>query len=846
MTTLSSRVLLSIAVLHFAVLAVSSTVPPASSLSPGWLEEMPLRQMPMVQNFFGSAYLRRDVVPGFGLVGLGPITLAPFDINFQNSSLRLNGETVLLNKTEGWGGAEAHRFGENGWIRVSNSVTMLFESYVTAQRWKFGPSSSQETAARIIDGLKVELVMDGPFGRSCEAMPPCGWGFNVPVDRLNFLTSLVETSDIGPGGNVSVMLTSDSLTHAVTASAVWSDDSAAAVVVERIVANSTFAVTVTNVSAKSTLYHAFAVAANAEAAINSLLSVVRANKFDAVWNSSNDQWEARWKSAFASASSTSPIADGAPLAPHFSGSLPVLSAPDFPDVERLYYWASLALVSLERTNLLSAERNYVISEGPSNAYDGSSGMGGSGQFVWDLSFAAVSYTLLDPVATEQILTFVIHYSDFTVEPFAIPQCWDAFPSGVFNGGLGTYVFDYVATFLFIHQFVSLTNATLFMNTPIVLAKTPHGNRTASITPLKYIQELAWAWTKFPRWNASSSPFITDYGDNKRLFLEAVPTYMGAVAALQFANAGMLLAYARAVEAYGSGGEDEKRDVLYARGNATGIVTDTMRLLLVEGKGFFRCLYRNGSSQPVRSIADYNYVGLSLGVLGRDVAGFLPRQFRSLAVDFFTSELLVDAGWVRALSLSDPVMKNVNSMNPSVEDLVAMRSDWTGTGGYGGLAGLAIDSTADLGHDSFDNAVHALVSIARVTFRSNPAQGIATMTPLFMLETDIMNRNDGKLPPEVPYGPAWPEFFDEPQFPPSWPQTSRAVQNSVAAVVDAIIRSIFGWRPDWLSSSSTNLTTLLHRPRERRSNFSGTLSFLRTPFGCVNITAADDGLSWAFC
>jgi hypothetical protein len=205
--------------------------------------------------------------------------------------------------------------------------------------------------------------------------------------------------------------------------------------------------------------------------------------------------------------------------------------------------------------------------------------------------------------------------------------------------------------------------------------------------------------------------------------------------------------------------------------------------------------------------------------------------------------------VRALSLSDPVMANVASLTPSVETLVAMRSDWTGTGGYGGLAGQAVDSTGELSLDSLDAAIDTLLTLTRVVDRANPAQGIATMTPPYMLLTAIMNGNDGKPAPIPPYGPSWPEFFDEPQFPASWPQTSRAVQGSVAAIVDSIVRTVFGWRPDWVTTERdcANMSSLLFRPDARRGNFSATLAFLGTPCGCLNLSVSpQQGLTWVNC
>ena len=52
-----------------------------------------------------------------------------------------------------------------------------------------------------------------------------------------------------------------------------------------------------------------------------------------------------------------------------------------------------------------------------------------------------------------------------------------------------------------------------------------------------------------------------------------------------------------------------------------------------------------------------------------------------------------------------------------------------------------------------------------------------MTPLYMLATTLMNANNGLPPPKAPYGPSWPEFFDEgASFPPFWPNSERTIQN----------------------------------------------------------------------
>ncbi len=55
---------------------------------------------------------------------------------------------------------------------------------------------------------------------------------------------------------------------------------------------------------------------------------------------------------------------------------------------------------------------------------------------------------------------------------------------------------------------------------------------------------------------------------------------------------------------------------------------------------------------------------------------IPQEVRRESIAFFLNDILAN-GWVRALSLKDPVMENVYSLEPSIEDKLAMRADWTG-------------------------------------------------------------------------------------------------------------------------------------------------------------------------
>jgi len=179
----------------------------------------------------------------------------------------------------------------------------------------------------------------------------------------------------------------------------------------------------------------------------------------------------------------------------------------------------------------------------------------------------------------------------------------------------------------------------------------------------------------------------------------------------------------------------------------------------------------------------------------------------------------------------------------------MRADWTGTGAYGGLPGLAVDALVTY-ENGLDGALAVLRNLSLAAKTSMPAQGIAVTTPPFII--DFLNKNNGMEVPSDAYAPAFPEFFDEKAFGAGsfWPHSLRSIQNAIAAINDAIIRSVFGWRPDWstwtnTSDSKAAIDAALFLPRAPRNNFTGTLYGLRTPVGTIDVTAGGAGLSWTF-
>jgi hypothetical protein len=813
--------------------------PTVASLSLPPLKERRLLQLPHVQNFWGSVGLRHD------MISLGTMALTPFNGNFQNcSSLLIDGSAVELQQHSlQW--YEGQRTGMSALgASVLNRVRMPFEQHGVLQSWSFNASQGVRHT--------LSTYLDGPIFYQCDNRkfdphsPSCGWGTSFPVDRTTFIYTLNSTSLSG----VPAMVTVHKGSATASASAFWWR-AGRANLSTTLASNSTFFLSGDFVGGgEPELRQAIFVGTSAVSALAGLEVLLGDENFDAAFSNAGEQWEERWAEAF-----LVPTADGG-HGTHFAGSLPTLTS-NLPAVDRLYYWATLALLSLERTNYLSAARAYVISQGPSNSFNGEAGMGGSGQFTWDLSFASVTYSLLDPPFVKTLLEYIVAGTDAAAPPSSddcsllVPQCWDAYPPYGAESGLyrGAYRFDFYSAYMFFHQFCSVTNSSSWLlNTAFPSVRGP-------LTGLQYLEMIARSWERFPTADALS-PWLADYGSDKRDYLEVVPTYTSVVPALQFASVGMLQAQARLYEAVGSGGSGSSPAQL--RSNATSIFAASLaHLWRAEDNGVWRCAYGNGStSAAVRSVTDYVYIPQALSLLGREMSA-LPVDVAAAMQSFFTTELFPTSGaaWVRALSLSDPLCRNVMNTTGFVEDLLVMRADWGCMGSYGGIPGFAMESAAGLLPTDTGAAVTAaaLLQLSPVAAVSSPGQGIAVDTPPWLAEHWNGASRDPANVPIPPYTVSWPEFFDESDFPPVWPDTERYIQNAEGSISDAIIRTLFGYRPDWLTpyaekgtpAANAAIDAALWHPQASRGGFTGTLGNLRTPLGYINITAGAGGLTWVW-
>ena len=873
----------------------------------------PLRAAPTISSNYGAASLsgpqhREDMQ----FIGVGPITMAPWNGNFANSTMRIrtdngtnhqfpsNFTTVHVERAS-WTPCEGVRRGQVACRRIENSALNHFETCTAVnsvgvrrdhrsviQKWNFFPPRYFSPGASIAP-LVLDLFLDGPYFFRCDHNPittwshQCGWGTEIPVNRTNF-TRWIDTNS---NPNLTLMWSQPSnetrnaswrKTHPTWAvSALWTTVIANTSKQQSRIAggnvpecqvtsiikgydydnvdnytgfgfNATAVIMPTTQNFSCTLWWATAVDYTKQGALAILMQAV-APEFQFGANASienkaengEDQKQSylrehqrknvvkvtqdvyndicsEWLDSFGQAFNPNP-------GHHFSGNLPLLETDD-KKIEALYGWAVTALIAMEREMLPAGPRVFPASEGESNSFSGKADMGGSGQYIWDMSFNSVTHSLLEPEGAKRMLRHILSNQNFFSHPFNTPENWDADEKYPSTTPAGFYCFDDMATFFYIQNYVSNTGDIAFLTEQVPnfpdceIREDCDDPSHTTRTPLESLRRLAWAWREF---NVSDqSPYLVNYGNNKRAFLEVISTYRGVVPSINAANAGMLLSLARLLETVPSLPRAHPNEIQELRGNATMIAKAVVDYLYRPDGGWFFPVQTNESNgTEVKAITETIYIPIFAGLVGANATTQhsvlstqfpLPGYVREGMVKLMRDEMLAN-GWPRAISLRDPTMSRINCMggmaglkNPgasdgvptcNITDLVRMRSDWTGTGAYIGVAGATIDAMATV-EQAFDTALfllHNYSIVADPDLGTMPAQGIVVTIPPFMIQ--YLHNNSNFVPPSRAFAGSFPEFFDEPDWPFwTWPRTSRNVQSSASSIVDAVIRTLFGWRPDW--------------------------------------------------
>jgi len=402
-------------------------------------------------------------------------------------------------------------------------------------------------------------------------------------------------------------------------------------------------------------------------------------------------------------------------------------------------------------------------------------IGGTAQFYWDTSFHALLSAMLDPAGMRN-QTLAVLRADID------KTNWIELMSG--KPGGQRYSFNDYTVFESALAVASLEPA--FLSEP-----TPQGTVADSLRTLA---------TKWRSMRMEGYRCAADYGGNRNDFLEAVPTYIHAVPALQAANAYMLRAAARL--------DTTPSDAANTMLEEATCITDSLFKHQFDGGGWWCSLYpaANGSQGrcvPVRTCIDLLTIARALrdeefGANGSGVRGPRPPAQRMVE---FAQQQLVTPTWLRALSREG---------DPSFVD----RPDHGTTGAYAAWpAGVAeAFFVLDGNFSTTLDYLRALGSEAGVTWEGPFGQASMLEVP------------DALEPAHA--GGAY--------------KTTRGATRHTAdaggAFAEVILRSVFGYDPAAvltgrpLEPSPASLHELLSRPDKKRRGLKARLSNVRLPGG----------------
>ena len=518
---------------------------------------------------------------------------------------------------------------------------------------------------------------------------------------------------------------------------------------------------------------------NATASLNSLLAdpVGAAAASDAAW-------DARWLQAFT------------PGSGHYSGNAPLLTVPEgdagAAAVASFYYMSVLTVISLERVSwrqsalFADCPRLYPIGQEGLSGGGAPAGrpLGGSAFWIWDEGYASLVLSLLDPDAVRAYVRAIIRAVNIsTTNAFDLVSGEAILPWPDGFGGGGFYAYNAIQLFTMASQYVTATNDTAFLDERV-------GGPAAPRVADKLL-ELALHWQSFD----ADGDLLVEYSDDDGNYLECVPHYRGAVAGLQGGNVFMMRSVADMIDRLYPGDALLGPWPAQLRALAANMSAVTRARLYVAGEGEWAAFVSSASPQlaPVPTVLDFAHVA-------RFLRADLSAAQRSESSEFFLSRLLLPewTGWLRALAVPDGDY--------------SQRADHGTTGAYTTWASLSAEALA-FNDGSWSRAVGLFA-------RFSPALRLGPLGQAGQVE---VIGNSTSLHP-VFKAPEWP-----------------FAQICGANFADVILRSLFGFSPQW---APTSLAGIALSPPLAQGGFVGSLAHVRTPLGrLATVTSDGTALAW---
>eukprot|EP00049_Salpingoeca_infusionum_P025385 m.19061 g.19061 ORF g.19061 m.19061 type:complete len:812 (+) comp7973_c0_seq1:1238-3673(+) len=756
--------------------------------------------LPVISNFHGSLGVKpQGQNISASVFAISQYTLPPFagcgvdGTNNTCGGLLYNREPVLAS-TYQWNAYEITRTSKQMGtpsVQFTSHVRMEFEGNSVLWDVNIEPHRSKnahnlEQAQASMGNVSFELPA---LLRQLKTQP---WASSVPTDPSQFTRQLVSLgSDLG-------LLCTDTMSNATSLFLFLGDLQPDQWITPQNPAHPPTATFHLDMSTKHTV-HVALVVGPVPGIVTAQAMKLRENHAVA-WLAAETQWNERWLSAFD------------PDGTHYSGYLPLLALPAqerYPSLqetrqpappafynpdahpssaslsgaERAYYMACLTVIALERTNLPEVyHRVYLTAAG--NLIAPNLAIGGTQQFFWDAALHGYLTALLDPIAMEKDLMAIAKFDFRTGNGITLDNVQTSAKGPTF------YAFNSWAVFSQFSAYLRVTNDTALLGVSVEVPQ------LGQITVARYLDAIATDWQGYTLPNSS----LADYGGDPDSFFECVPTYLHVVAALQANNVWMLQELADLQESQGN-----NTGATRLRSLASSIVTDLMNHLYQPGKGFFNCLMPNGTLVEMRHIVDF--FSVALGLCGRRNATCeLTSQQKLEMRSFVTSELLT-ASWFRALSPKTAKMPYI------------ARPDHGTTGAYDAWVALALEAIGVLDGNA-TQTVQLFETIGNVNAKLGPF-GQAHEVP------------QDATPPYTPHNL-------KSSFKTARGMTRYTADNG-GSFVDLVVRGIFGYNPpmNWETPSNNNTLGLVasYLRDPNATAFTGALYNLRTPVGCVHLTAS---------
>jgi len=335
----------------------------------------------------------------------------------------------------------------------------------------------------------------------------------------------------------------------------------------------------------------------------------------------------------------------------YSGHLPTLVTSDTA-LKRVYYASIASVLALQRSCFPLAPRIF-----PTAAPEWATSL----TYFWDTSLWATVWAMLDPAMMRRQLPAWLTLDINT--GYAVDNL-----SQTLSGPW--YAANDLSMFTLLRYYFDHTGDTAFLSQEV-----------AGSTILAHMDSIATHWQSL----VQPGQVLADYGEAYNL-LEAVPTYIHQVPALNAANVWMMR---RTAELYDRTGNTTRARQL--RELAAELARGVLQLY-IDGQGVWACRNPDGTTVTVRHVYDY-------ATIGEFMSENLTATMRTEMQHSLHTELLHD-GWMRAMSLQDP--------NAAASD----RPDHGPKGAYDGWPAHSAAASATMG--DYPTALQILREAAAVT------------------------------------------------------------------------------------------------------------------------------------